>query len=164
MASTSTAAGKAAWMPPVLVAHQSSTTFSDKEQIWADNASSSPFFGNVYTCWADFMGQEKSPNAAPAQLKVAVSSDGGQTWSEHPIGAAANNGQRNPVDGCTIRTDSQGNAYVFGIATSASAGKEHFEMMSVSSNGGTSWSSPRPVVGPVFQPGTLDPVQGRPVI
>src|SRR5438270_13499652 len=37
-------------------------------------------------------------------------------------------------------------------------------MMSVSSNGGTSWSSPRPVVGPVFQPGALDPVQGRPVI
>jgi hypothetical protein len=154
---------KDAWMPPVIVSQQSTTTFSDKEQVWADNASSSPFFGTVYVCWADFVGQEKG-HAAPAGLQVAVSHDGGNSWSEHPVGASANNGQRNPLDGCTIRTDSLGNAYVFGIGTSSSGGHQSFEMMSVSSNGGNSWSSPRAVVGPVFQPGTLDPVQGRPVI
>jgi hypothetical protein len=160
----SAAAGnKNAWMPPVVISHQSSTTFSDKEQVWADNAASSSFFGTVYVCWASFVGQEKG-HAAPAGLHVGVSHDGGTTWSEHPIGAAANNGQRNPLDGCTIRTDSSGNAYVFGMGTSSSGGHQTFEMMSVSGNGGTSWSSPRPVVGPVFQPGTLDPVQGRPVI
>ena len=38
------------------------------------------------------------------------------------ISAAANNGQRNPTDGCTIRTDSHGNAYVFGVGTSSSQG------------------------------------------
>jgi hypothetical protein len=157
------AAGKAAWMHPVLVSKQSSTTFSDKEQIWADNASSSRFFGTVYVCWANFVGQEKG-RAAPAQLKVGVSSDGGNTWSEHPIGAAANNSQRNPLDGCTIRTDSNGKAYVFGIGTVSSLGKDHFELMSTSANGGSTWSSPTPVAGPVFQPGTFDPVLGRPVI
>ena len=36
--------------------------------------------------------------------------------------------------------------------------------MSISSNGGATWSRPRPVVGPVIQPGVFDPVQGRPVI
>src|SRR3954447_820928 len=65
-------AGKAAWMPPVIISRQSGTTFSDKEQIWADNADSSRFFGTVYACWAAFRGQEKG-NALPAPLNVGVS-------------------------------------------------------------------------------------------
>ena len=157
-------AAKNAWMPPVLISKQSNTTFSDKEQIWADNASSSPFFGNVYVCWAMFQGQEKSPHATPAQLQVAVSSDGGTTWTQHPLGAAANNRERSPLDGCTVRTDSHGNAFVFGKGTVSSAGKQTFELMSVSTTGGSTWSTPTPVVGPVTQPGVFDPVQGRPEI
>jgi hypothetical protein len=155
---------QSAWMAPVIVSHQSSTTFSDKEQVWADNASSSPFFGNVYVCWASFLGQELSPKAAPAPLLVAVSSDGGTTWTKHLVSPAANNGQRSPMDGCTVRTDSQGNAYVFGVGTSSSAGHQPFEMMTVSHNGGATWSTQTPVAGPVSQPGIVDPVIGRPTI
>jgi hypothetical protein len=157
------AGSKAAWKAPVVISRQSTTTFSDKEQIWADNVSSSPYFGTTYVCWASFRGQEKG-NAAPAPLQVAVSHDGGDTWAQHQISAAANNGQRNPTDGCTIRTDSHGNAYVFGVGTVPSAGNQAFELMSVSTNGGANWSRPAPVVGPVTQPGAVDPVQGRPVI
>jgi hypothetical protein len=156
--------GKSAWMPPVVISKQSGTTFSDKEQIWADNASSSPFFGTVYVCWAAFRGQEISPNAAPAPLFVGVSHDGGNTWSQHQISAAANTGERNPPDGCTIRTDSHGKAYVFGVGTVSSEGHQAFELMSTSTDGGTSWSRPVPVAGPVTQPGAFDPVLGRPVI
>jgi hypothetical protein len=151
---------KSAWDPPVVISRQSSTTFSDKSQIWADNASSSPFFGNAYVCWASFKGQEKG-HAAPAPLQVAVSSDGGNTWTQHQISGAAANGNISPEDGCTIRTDSRGRAYVFGVA---SKGGQAFEMMSVSTNGGKTWSSFTPVAGPVTQPGAFDPVQGRPVI
>ena len=162
-AATGGVAGKVAWMPPVIISKQSGTTFSDKEQIWADNAESSPFFGTVYACWASFRGQEKG-NAAPAPLIVAVSHDGGTTWRTHQITAAANNGQRNPLDGCTIRTDSLGAAYGFGVGTLSSAGHQAFEFMSRSTNGGDTWSRPQAVAGPVTQPGAFDPVQGRPVI
>jgi hypothetical protein len=155
---------KSAWLPPVLISRQSSTTFSDKEQVWADNAASSPFFGTVYVCWASFRGQELSPNAAPAPLMVGVSHDGGDTWKVKQITAAANNSQRNPTDGCTIRTDSHGTAYVFGVGTVSSLGHAAFELMSKSTDGGFSWSQPRPVAGPVTQPGVADPALGRPVI
>jgi hypothetical protein len=154
---------KTAWLPPVVVSKQSSTTFSDKEQVWADNAASSPFFGTVYLCWASFRGDGKG-NAAPAPLNVAVSHDGGDTWTQHQITAAANNAQRNPLDGCTIRTDSHGTAYVFGVGTLSSAGKNAFEFVSQSTDGGAGWSKPQPVAGPVTQPGVIDPVAGRPVI
>jgi hypothetical protein len=157
-------AGKSAWLPPVLISRQSSTTFSDKSQIWADNASSSPFFGTVYVCWASFKGQGKSGRAQPAPLQVGVSHDGGNTWTQHQISAAASNGQRNAEHACTVRTDSHGNAYVFGIGTSPSGGHQAFEMMSVSTNGGKNWSRFRPVAGPVTQPGVFDPVQGSFVI
>src|SRR5438105_5799115 len=160
----SAAAGnKAAWKPPVIISRQSSTTFSDKEQVWADNAASSHFFGYVYVCWAAFRGQELG-NAAPAPLMAAVSRDGGDTWEVHQLTAAANNGQRNPLDGCTVRTDSHGVAYVFGVGTQSSAGHDAFELMVKSSDGGHTWSAPQAVAGPVTQPGVFDPVLGRPVI
>src|SRR3954447_15905381 len=69
---------KSAWKPPVIVSKQSATTFSDKEQIWADNAESSPFFGNVYTCWASFRSNSQG-NALPVPLIVARSTNGGDT-------------------------------------------------------------------------------------
>jgi hypothetical protein len=150
---------KNAWKPPVLISKQSSTTFSDKEQVWADNATSSPFFGNVYVCWASFRGQELG-NGLPAPLFAGVSRDGGDTWTIRQVGAAANNGQRNPMDGCTIRTDSQGGAYVFGVGTLSTAQHAPVEFMVRSIDGGASWGSPVAVTPPLSRAGEFDPEQG----
>ncbi len=49
-------------------------------------------------------------------------------------------------------------------ARPSQGGKQPFEFMSRSTNGGANWSQPQPVAGPVQQPGAFDPVQGRPVI
>jgi hypothetical protein len=100
--------GKDAWMPPVIVSRQSSATFADKEQIWADNASSSPNFGNVYVCWENFVG-----NGAGA-LDVATSTNGGDTWSQKQVTPAhAVPPKMWGQSGCTIRTDSHGVVYAF---------------------------------------------------
>src|SRR5262249_26637179 len=119
--------------------------------------------GDAYACWYVNQDQDRA-NPSPAARQVAASRAGGATWTQRQVSAAANNGQRNPPDGCTIRTDSLGNAYVFGVGTVQSAGGQSFELMSVSRNGGGTWSSQTPVAGPVHQPGIFDPVQGRPTI
>jgi hypothetical protein len=148
-----------AWMDPVLISKQNSTTFSDKEQVWADDAQSSPFFGNVYVCWASFRGQEKG-NALPVPLIVARSADGGSTWTQKQVGPATSNGVNSQPDGCTVRTDSHGNVYVFGVG---SRGGTSFEMMYKSADGGAHFTGPA-LLSTAVNPGVVDPVIGRPVM
>jgi hypothetical protein len=148
-----------AWADPVQVSKQSSTTFSDKEQVWADNAQSSPFFGNVYVCWADFRSNSRG-NALPTPLMVATSTDGGTSWTVRQASRATNNGQLPSFDACTIRTDSHGNVYAFAVGADPST-KQHFEYMLKSSDGGAIFTPPRAVAGPVTRPGIFDPVIGR---
>jgi hypothetical protein len=147
------------WKSPVIISKQSSTTFSDKEQIWADNASSSRFFGNVYVCWASFLSNSHG-NALPTPLVVARSSDGGSTWTSSQVGPATDNRNNAQADGCTIRTDSTGNAYVFGVG----ARNGHtVQMMYKSGDGGAHWVGPT-IVAAAVAPGKVDPVLGRPVM
>jgi len=153
------AGSNTAWMAPVLISKQSSTTFSDKEQVWADNASSSRFFGNAYVCWASFRSNSHG-NALPTPLTVARSSDGGATWTVRQVGPATDNGINGQPDGCTVRTDSTGNVYVFGVGR---RNAQRFQMMYRSSDGGAHFTGPT-IVAPVVEPGVFDPVQGRPVM
>jgi len=154
------AAGDAsAWMNPVVISKQSNTTFSDKEQIWADNAQTSPFFGSVYVCWASF-GSNSHGHALPVPLIVARSADGGSTWVQKQVGPATSNGVNSQPDGCTVRTDSHGNVYVFGVG---SRGGVSFEMMYRSTDGGAHFTGPA-LLASAVDPGVFDPVIGRPVM
>jgi hypothetical protein len=148
-----------AWMNPVIVSKQNATTFSDKSQIWVDNAQSSPFFGSVYVCWADFRGQEKG-HAMAVPLMVARSADGGGTWVVNQVSPASNNGINSQPDGCTVRTDSNGNVYVLGVGM---RGGVSFEMMYKSTNGGKQFTGPA-LLSSAVDPGVTDPVIGRPVM
>ncbi len=135
-----------AWMDPVIVSRQSSTTFSDKEQIWADNAASSPFFGNVYVCAASFRSNSQG-NAAPAPLIVATSSDGGDTWTQKQVTNASNTPfntkQGFGRSGCTVRTDSHGVVYVLANQFAVGSPGQGAHVMVKSFDGGHTWTRPR---------------------
>jgi hypothetical protein len=133
------------WKAPVLVTKQSATTFSDKEQIWADNAESSPFFGNVYLCLASFRSNSQG-NAAPQPLVVATSRDGGSTWTNKQVTPATNN-PFNPQhgfgrSGCTVRTDSHGVVYVLANQFAVGMPGSGKHIMIRSFDGGKSWERP----------------------
>jgi hypothetical protein len=151
------AGDKNAWMQPVLVSKQNSTLLSDKEQIWADNAASSPFFGNVYICYS----AKRVWPRGPIPVMVSVSSDGGNTWTTKQVSEAATNAQHGYRVGSTIRTDSNGLVYLFfthfaqgfpGIGTHA---------MVKSYDGGHTWTRPQDIVSMNDACYNVDPVIGR---
>jgi hypothetical protein len=163
------AGDKNAWMPPVIASKQAGTTFSDKEQIWADNASSSRFFGTVYICYAQFRGNGSFQNGnEPAPLTVLVSHDGGSTWNSKKLTAAATAPKNNAsngfgISGCSVRTDSNGVAYLFGerFAAPTTLPPHSQHVLFKSFDGGNSWTKPQivqQVVDPCF---FIDPVIGR---
>ncbi|HEX8993052.1 MAG TPA: sialidase family protein [Anaerolineales bacterium] len=139
------AGDKNAWMTPVIVSKQSSTTFSDKEQVWADNAASSPFFGNVYVCNASFRSQELGM-VAPAPLMAATSTDGGSTWTVKQVTNASNTPfnakQGFGRSGCTIRTDSHGVVYIFADQFGVGTPGQGAHIMIRSFDGGHTWGTP----------------------
>lgn len=153
---------KDAWMPPVIVSQrQSSTVFADKEQLWVDNAASSPHFGNVYVCFSQFRSQA----GAAAPMMVARSTDGGDTWQQRQVSPAFNiPPTRWGQSGCTIRTDSHGVAYVF---------YEQFQspfvflpphgthMLVKSFDGGRNWTTPQAIFRVTDPCYFIDPVISR---
>ena len=137
------------WMDPVIVSSQTSATFADKEQIWVDNAESSPFFGNAYICYARFQG------AGAAPMTVATSTDGGDTWVNNKVSPGHNVAPRMwGQSGCTIRTDSEGVVYVFyeefqNPQFFLPPPGRHFLVQSF--DGGQTWTHPR-IVNQVIDP------------
>ena len=148
------------WKKPVIVTKQNAVLFSDKEQAWADNAASSPFFGNVYVCNAAFRSLSGG-RASPLPVTVSVSSDGGDTWTTKQVTPAAANVQRGFRQGCTIRTDSHGVVYVFDTHFAAGTPGLGAHTMVKSFDGGHTWTRPVDIFGMNDACFRVDPVIGR---
>jgi len=163
------------WQAPVIVDRSTGqTTFTDKDQLWADNASSSQFFGRVYVCNVDFRSNGHHAalgGNAPAPLTVSFSADGGSTWSTKQITSAGTNGlgpTQFGLSGCTIRTDSHGGVYVFAEMfqnpTFVGQPTHGFHVMFTSTDGGAHWSKMQ-IVSQINDPCFFtDPVYGRCVL
>jgi hypothetical protein len=141
------------WMDPVIVSRQNAALFTDKEDIWADNASSSRFFGNVYLCNTAF----RSISGPPEPIVLSASSDGGSTWRQRQLTSAVSNAQSGGRQGCAVRTDSTGVVYVVWEGTAA--GQSVF-YLARSFDGGSNFEKPFPVAT-VSDVGVFDRVSGR---
>jgi hypothetical protein len=155
---------KDAWMPPVVIpASGSSAGFADKEQIWADNAASSPTFGNVYLCFENYKGGPSVGSNTNA-LIVARSTDGGDAWSTQILVQNNSSSSGNLFlitgqSGCTIRTDSEGHVFVLWLGFDKSA-KAQGIYLSKSVDGGQTYAQPRKLFA-VVTTGIFDPSLGR---
>jgi hypothetical protein len=159
------AAGMAAWKRPVTITGSNSAAgFADKEQIWADNAETSDFFGNVYVCFARYVGGPSVGSAAHA-LDVATSLDGGDTWTTQTVQNIPGSSSGQPfflssgASGCTVRTDSGGTVYVFWLGFDKQS-KTQGIYLTRSFDGGSTFEQAHRLF-PVVAPGVLDPVLGR---
>ena len=143
------AGDKNAWMRPVIASKDlTPATFSDKSEIWVDNAATSTHFGNVYVCWTSF-------GATSAPIVVARSTDGGSNYS-HPVTVfntppTSNGGSTS----CTVRSDSHGTVYVLWEQINSPAPSN--QMMARSFDGGRTFDTPRNVAD-VVEVGKDDPV------
>ncbi|MDQ3809710.1 MAG: glycoside hydrolase, partial [Chloroflexota bacterium] len=156
---------KASWQPPVVVIQRAGTfALEDKEQIWADNAASSPYFGRVYTCNVEFRAQTGNASG-PIPVMVAYSPDGGDMWVQRHI--SGNNGggasflKHGFLDGCTMRTDSHGVVYLFLARFFAGLPGLGYHAMFKSYDGGRHWTAEQrgPTINDMCY--QVDPVYNR---
>ncbi|NOU47968.1 MAG: T9SS type A sorting domain-containing protein [Bacteroidales bacterium] len=79
-------------------------SLADKNHLWIDNSTDSPYEGNLYNVWTDFGGPYDS------EIVVSSSTDDGETWSSRiPISTAINAGSHN--QGVNAKTGPNGEVY-----------------------------------------------------
>jgi hypothetical protein len=151
-------ADQSSWSAPSFVpAHIAASADLDKEQVWADNAATSSFFGRVYVCYTDFHSFSGGNNFAQFPM-VAVSADGGLTWETHRVAPPTT--VTAVHQGCTVRTDSHGNVFAF-FTHFSNTSNNGAQTLVKSTTGGDTWG--RPVDFMQMNAGCFffDPVAGR---
>jgi len=146
-----------AWKAPVIVSKQNAALFSDHEMVAVDDASSSPFFGNVYVCDAAFRSQEIG--GFPEPIEVNSSSDAGDTWITRQLSPSVNNSTIGGRQDCAVNTDSKGTLYVFWDGTDPMT-KTLAIFMIRSFDGGKTFARTTQIVTHIDGTGIEDPESG----
>jgi hypothetical protein len=124
------------WSAPMVASTKNNPSdFNDKESIWADNNPASPYFGRVYLSWTEF----RSANDVSEPVVIAVSNDGGRTWSApKQLSSAQNNRNLGGRQGSQVHSGPDGSVYVAWVDGSS-------QVIAISRDGGKSFSRPMPI-------------------
>ena len=138
----------ATWSAPVVATVKNNPNdFNDKESLWVDKRSSSPYFGRLYISWTEF----RSARGPAEPIMVAVSTDGANSFSApKQLSPAGNNRTGNGRQGSALRSGPDGSVYVAWEQGSA-------QVVSFSRDGGSTWSK-EVVIGAVAD--ISDPIPG----
>ena len=107
---------------------------ADKNHMWIDNSTTSPYEGNVYVSWTNFGGGNDT------EIGMSTSTDDGQTWTtNHNISGAVNAGSHN--QGVNIGTGPDGEVYAIWAIYDGWPTDESAIGMSKSFDGGATWET-----------------------
>lgn len=106
----------------------------DKNHMWVDNSTLSPYDGYLYNAWTAFGGSNDS------DIELSYSNDGGATWNgPFNISNSLNAGSHN--QGVNLSTGPNGQAYAVWSIYDSWPGDENALGFSRSYDGGESWDS-----------------------
>src|SRR5438876_1142932 len=132
------ASGRLSWGSPVFINQTTApSTLNDKPWLTADAHAASPFRDNVYVTWTRFIFNPANGHFVQSPIAVAVSRDGGQTFSSPELiggNVLYSQGSR-PV------VASDGTVYVFWDGATRLATLGNIWVVK-SSDGGATWSAP----------------------
>ena len=132
------AGGNLTWGAPVFINQTTaSSTLNDKPWIAVDSHTASPFRDRVYVTWTRFIFNPHNGRYVQSPIAVAVSRDGGQTFSDPQL--IVSNVLYSQGSRPTIGPD--GTVYVFWDGSTRLATLDSIWMVK-STDGGKSWSQP----------------------
>lgn len=130
--------GKLTWGPPTFINQTNAPAIiDDKEWIAVDSHPSSPFRDRVYVTFTRFIFNPANGRYVQSPIAVAVSSDGGQTFSDPQLIV----GNVLYGQGSHVTVGPDGTVYVFWDASTRLATHDSIWVVK-SSDGGLSWSKP----------------------
>jgi len=105
---------------------------ADKNHMWIDNSSDSPYEGNLYVAWTNFGGPDDT------EIGVSYSTDDGLSWSDDvEISSAVNAGSHN--QGVNLSTGPNGEVYAIWAIYDGWPTDESAIGMAKSLDGGVTW-------------------------
>ena len=132
------AGGNLTWGAPVFINQTTaSSTLNDKPWIAVDSHTASPFRDRVYVTWTRFIFNPHNGRYVQSPIAVAVSRDGGQTFSDPQL--IVSNVLYSQGSRPTVGPD--GTVYVFWDGSTRLATLDSIWMVK-STDGGSTWSQP----------------------